>query len=79
VSDVVHPFPPRRELAHRRAGDADIYLLWSPASDSLAVTVIDPAGSFELVVSPSEALDAFRHPYAYAAQRGARPLETTAA
>jgi hypothetical protein len=79
VSDVTHSLPPRRELAHRRAGDADVYLLWSPDSDSLAVTVIDPGGSFELVVGASEALDAFRHPYAYAAQRGARPLEPTAA
>jgi hypothetical protein len=79
MSDVVHSLPSRRELAHRRSSDADVYLLWSPASDSLAVTVIDPAGSFELVVSAAEALDAFRHPYAYAAQRGARPLEPSAA
>lgn len=79
MSETVQPLPPRRELAHRRAGDAEVYLLWSPVTDSLAVTVIDPVGSFELVVSAAEALDAFRHPYAYAAQRGLRPLQHTAA
>ena len=47
------------------------YLLWCPADDALAVVVIDgSADSFELVVSADEALDAFDHPYAYAAYRG---------
>jgi hypothetical protein len=42
------------------------------------VTVVDPEGSFELVVGPTEAFDVFQHPYAYAAQRGVRPLEPVA-
>lgn len=61
----------RRELAHRTNNGIDVYLLWHPADDTLAVTVFDDAGeSFELVVDPAEALDAFDHPYAYAAFRG---------
>jgi hypothetical protein len=62
----------RRELAHRAGDGIDVYLLWSPCDDSLAVTVLDEAGeSFELVVEPHEALETFEHPYAYAAYRGA--------
>ena len=62
----------RRELAHRAGDGIDVYLLWSPSDDSLAVTVLDDAGeSFELVVDPHEALEIFEHPYAYAAYRGA--------
>lgn len=61
----------RRELAHRRADGVDVRLWWRPADDSVAVTVLREAGSsFELVVDPAEALDAFEHPYAYAALRG---------
>jgi hypothetical protein len=48
-----------------------VFLLWSPADDSLAVVLIDEnADSFELVVTPAEALDVFEHPYAHAASRG---------
>ncbi|HKY24031.1 MAG TPA: hypothetical protein VJM07_02680 [Gaiella sp.] len=61
----------RRELAHRSNNGIEVYLLWSPASDTIAVTVIDEAGeSFELVVDPGDALEVFEHPYAYAAFRG---------
>jgi hypothetical protein len=46
-------------------------LLWRPADDTLAVTVLDETGdSFELVVDADEALEVFNHPYAYAAFRG---------
>jgi hypothetical protein len=62
----------RRELAHRAGDGINVYLLWSPGDDTLAVTVLDEAGeSFELVVDPHEALEVFEHPYAYAAYRGA--------
>lgn len=61
----------RRELAHRSNNGIDVYLLWHPADDTLAVTVLDEAGeSFELVVDPGEALEVFEHPYAYAAFQG---------
>jgi hypothetical protein len=58
----------------------DVFLLWSPADDTLAVTVLDPEdGSFELVVDADEALEVFEHPFAYAHQRGARQLLQAAA
>jgi hypothetical protein len=61
----------RRELAHRANQGIDVYLVWYPEDDSLAVTVVDEGGeSFELVVDPGEALDVFEHPYAHAAYRG---------
>ena len=61
----------RRELAYRSSNGIDVFLLWHPADDSLAVLVIDEnADSFELVVSAAEALDVFDHPYAHAAFRG---------
>jgi hypothetical protein len=73
----------RQELAYRSTDGIDVFLLWSPADDSLAVVVIDAnADTFELPVSAAEALDAFDHPFAYAAYRGAAagevPLTTVA-
>jgi hypothetical protein len=61
----------RRELDHRHSNGIDVTLAWSVTTDLLFVTVHDDAGdSFELVVEAHEALDAFHHPYAYAAFRG---------
>ena len=78
-----HPFPTRQELAYRSTDGMDVFLLWCPDDDSLAVVVIDEnADSFELVVDSRDALDVFEHPYAYAAYRGlglaATPLEAAA-
>jgi hypothetical protein len=62
----------RRELDHRHSNGIDVTLAWSPADDTLTVYVDDDAGdAFELVVEAHEALDAFHHPFAYAASRGA--------
>jgi hypothetical protein len=61
----------RRELDHRHANGIDVTLSWSPSTDLLFVTVLDEAGDpFELIVEAHEALDAFHHPFAYAAFRG---------
>jgi hypothetical protein len=61
----------RRELDHRHANGIDVTLAWSPSTDTLFVTVLDESGDpFELIVEPHEALDAFHHPFAYAAFRG---------
>ena len=78
-----HPFPTRQELAYRSTDGMDVFLLWCPDDDSLAVVVIDEnADSVEFVVTAGEALDVFEHPYAYAAFRGMdvgdRPLPAAA-
>lgn len=67
----LYTLPRRRELAHRRSNGVDVTLSWNERDDTLFVTVLDDAGEpFELVVDAHEALDAFEHPYAYAAFRG---------
>jgi len=74
---AVHTSPARRELAYRSSNGIDVFLLWCPADDSLAVVVIDETSeSFELSVTSDDALDAFEHPYAHAAFRGIVPAET---
>jgi hypothetical protein len=57
----------RRELAHRVTSGVDISLYWDTHEDSLILEVCDARleASFELVVAPDCALDAFHHPYAY--------------
>jgi hypothetical protein len=69
--DMIATLTGRRELGHRSSNGIDVYLLWSPSTDTLAVLVDDARGeSFELVVDAHEALDVFEHPYAHAAFRG---------
>jgi hypothetical protein len=65
-----------RELSRRRTGSAEVLLLWYPATDDVELRVHDSAGaeSFELRVPPGDAMDAFRHPYAYAARRDSSRL-----
>jgi hypothetical protein len=63
----------RRELAHRSSDGIGVSLLWSEPTGGLFVAVHDErsGAGFELVVeSGSEALEVFRHPFAYAAWRG---------
>jgi hypothetical protein len=70
----------RRELAHRASNGIDVRLLWNRADNTVAVSVTDDLGeSFELRVGSHEALDAFHHPYAYAALRGSRATVDLAA
>ncbi len=59
----------RRELAHRSADGVEVTLLWHPASDTITVRVVerDNEACFELPVARDQALNAFNHPYAYAA------------
>ena len=63
---------PPRELDRRATDGVDVALLWDAATDSLSVAVYDDrtGEAFELQVDAHEAVDAFRHPYAYAAFRG---------
>ena len=61
-----------RELDERTADGIDVRLLWYPATDTVIVAVFDSTRQegFELTVESSAALDAFRHPFAYAAYQG---------
>lgn len=58
----------RRELAHRRAGDLDVWLMWSPADDAVSVEIHDRALHtwFTVDVDGRPALEVFNHPFAYA-------------
>lgn len=58
----------RRELDHRHSDGIDVTLSWRPSRNDLVLTVRDETGGFELEVPANEALDAFDHPYAYAAR-----------
>ena len=57
------------ELAHRMAYGIEVALLWSPDSDTVVVAVNDEntGEAFALEPPRSRALDAFYHPFAYAA------------
>ena len=59
------------ELANRKSDGIDVTLWWSREDDSVSVEVLHFASesSFELEVDPARALDAFYHPFAYAAKR----------
>ena len=61
--------PQTRELAVRDSDGLRVRLLWHPRLNAVSVAVEDSrAGDcFRRVVEPSRALDAFYHPFAYAA------------
>ncbi len=58
-----------KELASRESDGVHVLLFWHPREDALTVSVEDArAGQrFEFSVDRSRGLDAFYHPYAYAA------------
>ena len=58
-----------RELASRESDGLAVVLLWHPSDDALTVSVADSrtGDRFELAVDGECALDAFYHPFAYAA------------
>jgi hypothetical protein len=61
--------PMARELAARENDGIHVLLLWHPDESALTVTVEDArlGDRLHLAVPPDRALDAFYHPYAYAA------------
>ena len=61
-----------KELAHRANDGVEVALLWNETSGALVVTVDDARSGdrFQLSVESRNALDAFNHPYAYAARAG---------
>jgi hypothetical protein len=66
---TMRPVPRTRELAARDCDGIHVVLLWHPDHNALTVSVEDVrAGErFQLAVAPDRALDAFNHPFAYAA------------
>jgi hypothetical protein len=73
-----------KELNYRARGGFEVSLLWSPESGQLAVVVVVESGGaeFAMEVEPGEAMEVFRHPYAYATSRRLefrRPLASLAA
>jgi len=62
------------ELASRESGGLQVSLLWSRDDGTLSVVVRDnwTGEGFSLApTAPNEAMDVFRHPFAYRASRGA--------
>lgn len=62
---------PTRELAQRLSGKDEVLLLWHPEIDRVELSVSDvtTGEGFRIAVEPGTAMDAFHHPYAYAARR----------
>jgi hypothetical protein len=60
------------ELDHREGDGIEVSLLWNRSNNGVTVFVVDTKTdvSFELPVAGSDALHAFRHPFAYAARLG---------
>jgi hypothetical protein len=58
-----------RELAFRESDGVRVLLLWHPREDAVTVSVEDTRtdNCFELAVDRRRALEAFYHPFAYAA------------
>lgn len=74
TSDALDLFP--IELAHRAEDGIDVWLYWQRATNRVFVAVWDlrTGESFRLDVGGACALDAFHHPYAYAARWGVTPV-----
>ena len=60
------------ELDYRANDGVEVWLLWTRGGDRLFVLVVDTKAedAFEIDVDAAHAVDAFHHPYAYAAARG---------
>lgn len=69
AGSTLEAIPPVRELDHRHTAGVDVSLLWDARTDQVSIELTDErtGESLAFAVDPSEALSAFRHPYAYAA------------
>ena len=71
----------RRELAHRTSDGIEVTLFWSKSTNTVTLEILDSRSGERLDVDIDRhaALDAFKHPYVYAAKRtsGAGGLAST--
>jgi hypothetical protein len=67
----------RRELAQRTSDGIEVTLLWTESTNVITIAVIDSrsADELEFEVDGTSALDAFNHPYAYAATHRAHSAD----
>jgi hypothetical protein len=61
-----------RELDHRAGDGLEVSLRWNAETNRVTVFVLDTSNGveFELDIPGSEAMEAFHHPFAYAASGG---------
>ena len=66
----------RRELAHRTSDGIETTLFWTHTSNRVTIAVLDTRSgeALEFDVDGGAALEAFNHPYAYAATRRVRGI-----
>jgi hypothetical protein len=66
---------PIRELAERTSNGSLMRLLWLQGTRELWVEIHEPELDITIVIpaEPERALEAFHHPYAYAAARNSLP------
>jgi hypothetical protein len=71
----------RSELAHRSTDGIEVSLFWSKPINRVTIELVDNRidGRLEFEVARDKALDAFRHPYAYAPAWALDLVETRAA
>jgi hypothetical protein len=69
----------RSELAHRSTDGIEVSLFWDEPTDRVTIKLVDRRfdEQLEFEVARDKALDAFRHPYAYAPARALDELVTT--
>jgi hypothetical protein len=77
MARTAHKDSTEKELDFRTNDGVEVALLWREGQERLIVEVVDRkvADAFRLEVAATEALDAFHHPYAYAAFRSVEYLE----
>ena len=70
----------RTELAQRQNDGIEVCLYWARSDGSVTVAVrhLSTDETFEIAVDPADALDAFYHPFAYAARRSPELLDVAA-